>query len=254
MENKEHQETVPLKGARYTPTRQELNRCFIDDFISFYRAFFDEKILLVGGSSSVDYLDLEEYNEKGFYIVQLNHHLKRRPQQPCHWLIARAGSGMDLQTLLSLPQRDHVRFVSTACHKHTFKEFYEYKKVHLWPWHEGRYVKQNPYHPALEWCNQFWNQLKTNPVMGMLALRMIQILPVREIHLIGFDFWPAKQRGFKSLRSNCHYLPRHLAWLRDQYHTDFRIHLEPKLLELMGVTERGDFSTFEITEEWVRKV
>lgn len=245
---------APLKGEPYTPTAVELDRCFSVDFIEFYKHFYRKKILLVGGANSIDQLSLSAFVDEEYKIVQLNHHLTRRPNQPCDWLIARAGSGMDLDLLKTLPQYKQITFISTACHKHTFKEFFDHRKFYVWPFHEYRYARTNPFHPALEWCNQFWNELNTNPTIGMLALRMIQILPVAEIRLIGFDFWHDKQKGFEALRSGCHHLPTQIKWLKHQYHTDHRITLDPMLLKLLGIETRGYWDTYEIEEDWVKKV
>jgi hypothetical protein len=228
------------KNQPYTPTKDQLSRCFKKDFIHFYQHFLEKKILLVGGSESVDDFNLNDYSD--YSVVQLNNHLLRRPKQRCDWLISREGSGMDIEMFKSLAQRESILYVSTACNKRTFEEFYYYP-VFLWPFYEGRYIKTNPYHPGLEWCNQLWNELQTNPVVGMLALKMVQLLPVSEIKLIGFDFWHDKTKGFELMRSGCHYTPSLMNWLKHQYNTDFRIQLDKETLDILKIKDRGYFIT-----------
>lgn len=216
------------------PDLKEIERCLFYDWPHLYQTIFDRDVILMGGNLQADYFKPTK-EEKDLFWVQLNHHLTRRPHQPCDWLIARAGSGMDPKMFETLPekQRQRIKFISCACNKHTFPEWLEVASLAVIPFHENGFAKRNPYHPALEWCNQFWNELNTNPMMGMLALKMILLLPVRSVRLIGFDFFEMPNGGKRQVIGP-HYIPLQMEWLRDQWQTDFRIELDPLVVKMIG--------------------
>jgi hypothetical protein len=193
---------------------------------------FARDVVLVGGAARVDELTLD-FKDGRFY-VQLNHHLTRR-RQPCDWLIARAGCGMNPEKLSALPEgiRSRVKVVSTAVNKHMFPEWKKHYPV--FPFHELRHGGLNPFHPCVEWCNQFWNEIKVNPFVGMIALRMILLFPIKSVELVGFDFYA--RGGSLQSKISCHYVQPQIEWLANLYKTDFRVILSSELQTLIGVTE-----------------
>ena len=210
---------------------------------------FNRDVILCGGSSSIDALRFTKKEKDNCFFVQLNHHLFRRPGHVCDWLICRKGSGMNAETFLDLSpaKRNRIRIISSQLNEpELFLGWYdqEFTKIHF-PFHERRFTSINAYHPAMEWCNQFWNEIRTNPFIGMLALRMILLFPVRSVTLKGFDFFTPEGRPVPS-KVSCHHVEKQTNWLTHLYHTDYRICLDQELLTLLKIDSRGYVDTFEV--------
>lgn len=231
-----------------TPDKDVLNEQIFKSRLLIDETIFGKDVILMGGSGQADNITFTPEESASKFFVQLNHHLIRRTHQPCDWLIARAGSGMCAEKFALLPQQtqDRIKFISCACNKHTFETWVKTGKP-VYPFHEIGYASMNPFHFALEWCNQFWTEIKSNPFVGLLALRMILLFPVKSVTLYGFDFF-ALQDGSKRTKLGCHYIQCQMDWLKHQYLTDFRINLEPKLVEIIGAanTRRGINAPFEV--------
>jgi hypothetical protein len=214
------------------PDKKEIEDQYLASKEILDRELLAREVVLVGGDARVD--DYKFDFKDGRFYVQLNHHLTRR-KQPCDWLIARAGCGMTPERLSLLPDgvKSRVKVVSTSVNKHMFPEWQRHYPV--FPFHELRHLKLNPFHPCVEWCNQFWNDIKVNPFVGMLALRMILLFPIKSVELIGFDFYA--RGGEVPSKISCHYISPQLNWLKNLYRTDFRVILSSELQQIIGVTE-----------------
>lgn len=227
--------------AWIVPDREVLATEIINSHRLLYDLLFEKDVYLFGGANWADNIRVSsaDWNDKTKIYVQLNHHLTRRYHQPCDWLIARAGSGMDLEKFnrLAKQTRERIKVISCACNKHTFNEFVGVRPV--FPFHEIGYIKENPFHPSLEWCNAFWNEIKTNPLIGILAIKMILMFPIKSLTLRGFDFF-AKPDGTQRDRLSCHHLGLQRAWLLERYRTDFRLNFDAdtRLKEALGIDER----------------
>jgi hypothetical protein len=209
-------------------------------------ALFDRDVVLMGGSSEVDSWRPTAEERADKFFVQLNHHLFRRERnQPCDWLIARKGSGMNAESFMSLETatRARIKFVSAQLNEPETFLLWLTRGVYIFPFYEKSFNKINPYHPTLEWCNQFWNELRTNPFIGILALKMILMFPVRSVELKGFDFFARGSVLQKNI--SCHNVRLQVEWLTRMYHTDFRIKLDPNLLKLLLIKERGQTQTYD---------
>jgi hypothetical protein len=223
-----------------TPDPAQIEKQYIVSKAILEQELFNRDVVLIGGSASVDDLRFDFSNDTRFFI-QLNHHLTRRKYQPCHWLVARAGSGMEysvFKTKIPEYQQKRVRVVSTACNKHTFETWQPYYPV--FPFHEIRHVGLNPFHPCIEWCNQFWNELETNPFVGMIALKMALMFPIKSIELIGFDFYNGE---CGEIRKNigCHNLEKQINWFKHVYNTDFRITIDDNLKHVLHLSDSDRF-------------
>ena len=191
------------------------------------------KILLVGGSTSVDHLDLRA-DYPGWTVCQLNVNWQRRPQQPVHWLFFRRSSGLELS---EVPQYCKIfaqgpRTIYPSIDQYLIFECFI----------DGRYINTNPYKPCYEWCNVLGKRLKTSPLIGILAITRILMEPaLAQLKVIGFDFY-----GGDKIEVGGHYLPTQKAYLKELAEVDARLVLEPELEELLGVDRFSRFATFEI--------
>lgn len=239
-----------LPNSSYNPTLGELTTCLQMDYAKLVDSFFDKKVLLIGGSKSADSLDYGEFSPYEYKVIQVNDHILRRPTHRCDWLVMRSGCGMTAEIVAALPQFRNIQTVSTACNKRLFADLFHSLPACVVPFFDGRYAKVNPFHPALEWCNQLWHEINSTPLTGLIALKMAQLLPVSEIRMVGFDFWYDKKKGFQNMRDACHYMPNQIAWFKHQYHTDFRIEIEDSLKEQLKIGGRGVFHTVKADTEW----
>jgi hypothetical protein len=227
----------------------------IETWIELPRLLFGKDIILIGGSYAGDCKKFTREEREKYFFVQLNHHIKRRSSdQPCDWLITRQGSGMVSSEFLKLPSSTIERIKIISCQVNNPKIFQEwvmygaYSGKIISPFHETGYAKENPFHSSLEWCNQFWNEIRTNPFIGVLAVKMILMFPIRSLKIIGFDFY--KDPAVASWKTNisCHNVGNQVRWLMHQYRTDFRIEVDSGLLETFkafGDIRRGIDETFD---------
>lgn len=232
----------------------EPNRDIIEQQVKFtfqmlYENTFNKDCIIMGGCSSVDDYKFSKDDFHKKFVIQLNHHILRRRSQPVHWLIARAGSGMCPKIFETIPeaQRNKLIAVSCACNKHTFTQWVD-SGYSVFPFFEQAFLGNNPYSPSLEWCNQFWIQIRSNPFVGMIALKMALMMPFKSIELVGFNFFQGTNKVVPS-KLGCHYIDVQKDWLRDQYNTDFRIILDKRMIEILGMTDkiRGLMPTFEVS-------
>lgn len=219
---------------------------------------FEREVVLMGGAHRADFIVHSGEDRKRYFFVQLNHHFNRRfMRQTCDWLIARQGSGMIAGTFLKIPEqhRRRIRFIS--CQVNQPERFAEWDYVAqqqfatLFPFHESAFPKLNPYHHSLEWCNQFWNQLQTNPFIGVLAIKMILLFPVKSLWIRGFDFF-REPNGTIRKKLSCHVIGRQIEWLRELYNSDMRITVDDDLLavlKLTGQINRGNIKPYNVNEE-----
>ena len=155
---------------------------------------------------------------------------------------------MVYEKFLTLPDYLQKRIKIISCQSsqpEKFLKWCESDKI-IFPFHEKGYLKPSPYGFAQEWCNQFWNALGTNPFIGMIALKILLMFPIKSIKLVGFDFFAPPQGGVRR-QLGCHNITRQIDWLRQQYETDFRIELEPDLVKMIKASEpRGCTPPFEL--------
>lgn len=208
----------------------------------------------MGGSFVADKWNLsrEEFNEK--FFIQVNHHIGRRVgNQPCDWLIARKGSGMRAEVFRALPEpyQKRIKIISAQVNEpelfEGWEEFCKEKNIPLFPFHEKGFINENPYHSSLEWCNQYWNEIGTNPFIGMLAVKMILMFPVRSLKLCGFDFFKTPE-GVVRKQLSCHNITRQVHWLRGIYSGDFRLNIDKGLTDVFnsfGEIKRGITKTYD---------
>ena len=206
---------------------------------------------IIGGSIDADYCTPRSYGERPrnekFYI-QLNHHILRRQQQPCDWLIARGTSGMQPTTFKCLNgvlQRE-VKYISCAVNGTSYSGWCKEDKL-IFPFAEQCYLKTNPFHPCLEWCNQLYHEIDNTPLIGMMALKMAMMMPFSKITLIGFDFYADKDGNTTNIVNN-HYIEKQLDWFKRMYNSDFRIEVDDRLAEVIKIPDdkRGITPTYEV--------
>jgi hypothetical protein len=239
---------MPPKTYLESPDPYTLEESIRSAFPVLWEMLFNRDVYLIGGSAKADNIKFSEEEKQSKIFVQLNHHLTRRHHHPCDWLIARAGSTMNPTLFKTLPEKlqKQIKVVSCACNKNTFKDWLNAGFL-VYPFHEVGYSKANPYHPALEWCNQFWNEIRTNPLVGMIAVKMILMFPVKSLTLKGFDFYRLSN-GCTLAQVACHEIPIQKRWLRHLYLTDFRINLEDSLVNQLKIEGfyRGISKLYEI--------
>jgi hypothetical protein len=216
---------------------------------------FDRDVVIIGGSIAGDRFEPSKKERAEKIFVQLNHHwLRRFTYQPCDWLISRKGSGMSVERLKKeIPEESLKRLEFISCQVNNLDHYLDwsmYSAVNqkfLFPFHETGYIKQNPFHPTLEWCNQFWNEIGTNPFIGILAIRMILLFPIRSLQVVGFDFFKKPEGGFFDQLS-CHNIKRQVLWLLHQYNTDMRISVDDSLIKVFnsfGEINRGLIGSYD---------
>lgn len=226
-----------------------------NSWLNIPQILFNREVIIIGGSYQGDELKFTKEERERYFFVQVNHHIKRRQNyQPCDWLIARQGSEMIAENFLKLtqPTRDRIKIISAQINE--TERYEEWCKVcadggyYLFPFHENCGGKQNPHHPTLEWCNQFWTELRTNPFIGILAIKMILMFPIKSLKIMGFDFYQKPGGGFHKNLS-CHNIKLQVLWLLHQYNTDFRIEIDDKLLDAFctfGKVNRGKIESFDL--------
>jgi hypothetical protein len=241
------------RGLKFHPaiTADQINSMILNQTACLTNALFDRDVILMGGVAAADDIRFTAEEKRRFFFVQLNHHLFRRQgNQPCDWLIARQGSGMRPDKFKTLQGETKERIKVVSCqlnHPEYFWDWADLKPV--FPFFERGSNKLNPYHPALEWCNQFWNEIRTNPFLSMLALRMILLFPVRSVRLYGFNFFSDVRAPVKT-KVGCHHVTKQTDWLCRMYHTDFRIELEPALIKMLKLDRgpRGFFAPYDMNK------
>jgi len=230
----------------------EPNKDIIEEQVRFtfqalYENTFNKECIIMGGCSSVDDYKFSKEDFHNKFVIQLNHHILRRRDQPVHWLIARAGSGMCPKIFETVPksQRDKLIAVSCACNKHTFPLWLD-AGYSVLPFFEQSFLGNNPFSPSLEWCNAFWHEIRTNPFIGMLALKMALMMPFKSIELKGFNFFASND--ILPSKMSCHYIDVQVEWFLRQYNSDFRIIIDDKLKKLLHIENkiRGLRDTFEV--------
>lgn len=201
----------------------------------------------MGGALPADNRTFSKEEIDNYFFVHLNHHLFRREDvQPCDWLIARQGSTMIAENFLKLKSKTRERIKIISPQINEFEKYAEWRDLCttsekiIFPFHEAGFINMNPYHPSVEWCNQFWNEIGTNPFMGILAIRMILLFPIRSLKLYGFDFFKEGEDFRKNI--GCHNIRVQILWLLHLYNTDFRVEADQRLLNVFskfGKIQRG---------------
>lgn len=169
---------------------------------------------------------------------------------------------MVLENFLGIPEqsRDRVQVLSVQTNEYDrydeWENFCEAEEALnrnriFFPFHEVGFAKENPYHSSMEWCNQFWNEIGTNPFVGLIAIRMILLFPIRSLNIVGFDFFKETVGEIRK-KIGCHHVARQIEWLLHKYNTDFRITVDKRLEEIfsaVGKINRGNLGTFNTADE-----
>jgi len=218
----------------------------LESFLFLNRFLFNKNVILLGGSSLIDSWRPTEQEKQNQVFVQLNHHIFRREHQPCDWLICRQGSGMlpDVFEDLRDWTKTRIKIISPQISRPEYFVHWIQKPYTIFPFFEKAHKKLNPYHPAFEWCNSFWNEILTNPFIGILAVKMILLFPIQSLTLKGFDFFTNSNQDIPR-RVGCHYVKTQTEYLINLYQSDYRIHLEPDLLKLLQVEKRERFLIYD---------
>jgi len=192
---------------------------------------YGRDVVLVGGAASADKIRFTEADQRRFFVVQLNGHIYRRyVTQHCDWLVCRP-EAVTLDDYAELPKavRQAMSLISVPVNDPGFFKWAAHCDT-LIPFHDTAHAARNPWHFSLEWCNAFANELRTAPLTGMLALKMILMFPVRSVRLVGFDFYDGPD-GEQKTMIGCHSLDRNREWLIRQWHCDYRIEFDGTLIK-----------------------
>lgn len=211
--------------------KEEIESACLGSFLA-HNYLFNKKLCLVGGSLRADKI-VPDFFKQFDIVVQLNHHILRRKRQPVDWWICRSSPPIvpdDIKVMRKCPT-----LVSSAVNTNKFLPLKEYAHdigaIYI-PFHETAFIRMNPYHSALEWCNAFWNEVDTNPLIGMLALRMILNYPIQSVMLTGFDFYEPDNGGFRPMIGP-HHLKNQRDWLSQTWHCDHRVIFDKKLIKVL---------------------
>lgn len=236
---------ISMTSSKYEELNPNCNGC-IDEVLAL-QYLKGKKLCLVGGHESADSIH-SRFFERFDIVIQLNHHILRRPQQPLDWWICRSSPPIEFSDLERLEKEPKI--ISTAVNTHKFPEFVQTAQaagICFIPFHENCFIKANPFHYTLEWCNAFWHEMDTNPFIGTLALRMALNHPIKSIFLTGFDFFTQKDNKIKD-RVGVHDTETQTNWFKKMWNTDFRVSFDNRLIECLKLdtTRRGITPSREI--------
>lgn len=235
MQGQKKSQTCPIPSRAISESRKR--RQLAENERRARGALYGKDVCLLGGMSELDSEVSSLLNRYDFF-VHLNHHLLRRPALPCDWWICRSEVPVGIEDLEHLEKAPAI--LSTSVDGRKFEEFRNYalrRTVALIPFHEKHFARMNPFHFSLEWCNSFRNQLNTNPLLGVLALRMILSYPVRSVTLRGFDFYSSIKSNLEKVGS--HDLVPQKKWLIRTWQSDFRVHLDETLIQALGLDPKS---------------
>lgn len=199
---------------------------------------WEKEIVILAGSSIADEYEPEPHE----VVVQLNHHVTRRSSR-CDWLILRKSCQLTPERFrLECPQSNAVKIITPAISTIDFFRAWERyaneRKIHCTTFFNRGFLGVNPYHPSLEWNNEFLSTVGTDPFLGVLAAKMISRLPVSRIKLIGFDFY-----GGNSEMVGVHNVRKNLAALYNMWRYDYRFVADRVLLETFARFYGSGFET-----------
>lgn len=199
---------------------------------ALYHHLNNARVVLLGGGSEADSLYLSKEDSHKFY-VHINRHIERRPSIPCDWLIAR--SKVDYSFFADLPQRtqSRIKFVSAPIDDRYFPGWMGSGKF-IFPFID---LSINKFHPALDWCVRFKENLGASALAGMLALKMVLMFPVRSVQLVGFDFY-RKPNGRLKKSEGGHDIRKNMDWLKARYNQDPRILINEPLLSILHLNPK----------------
>src|ERR1041385_6045191 len=164
----------------------------IGNYYRFQSLLAEKQVLLVGGSTLTDEVDLRSLYSS-FFTVQLNHHLKRRPFQNCDYLIIRNESSVSFFNVTPDWMNEHFyspKIISCSIDNPSFEKWHEFSediKALFLPL-PGSF-NSNRSHPFVLLFRQLNGELKTAPLLGLMAVKILLSTPLKSLLVTGFDFY-----------------------------------------------------------------
>jgi hypothetical protein len=207
--------------------------------------FYNKTIAIVGGAPGYD----DEEAEERDLIIRINNHWSRSGGR------ADAIYSTATEPLTTTPDEPllYLAYDSAGEQAAQHDQWSRRYTLGAMTYTNRIYGLPNPIGPECEWLNQFNRELGCEAFTGMLALRHIQMMPVKEIYLTGFTFYMDSERRVPYMRDP-HLIGPHIEWLARQRKYDMRLSMDEELGRIIdGDWSYQPYTILEATEDgWKR--
>jgi hypothetical protein len=196
-------------------------------FNELYTYLKGKSVALVGGYlPSIEHSELKEFD----VICSAHNHAQRAGYQP-HIIVA----GWDAPELTPNTEVCVVNIANPQAHE-TLKACAIGGQLVI-TYDSFTYRYTNPHGPEFEWSNVFSKELNTTPFTGIVALKLLSMMPVAHVFVTGFTFYARDPREFPFLVPPHHVHPQ-VEWLKRLIECDSRITIDSTLRHLLPVTPK----------------